>query len=498
MNKVLISFGIVAALLVAALTVAFINDYSPAHTFSTPATKNAESAIEGEETAQLTYAPNVPPPLTRNHPTKVIINLETREVVKRLADGVEYTFWTFGGTVPGPMMRIREGDFVEFNLSNHPDSKMPHNIDLHAVTGQGGGAASSFTAPGHTSKFSFRALNPGLYVYHCAVAPVGMHVANGMYGLIFVEPREGLPKVDREFYVVQSEFYTEGNYGEQGLQAFSMEKAIEEDADYVVFNGSVGAMVGDNALRVKAGETVRLFVGNGGPNLISSFHVIGEIFDHVYGEGGVKVSQQQVQTTLVPAGGSAIVDFRTEVPGTYILVDHSILRAFNKGAIGMLKVDGKENKEIYSGKIADEIYLPEGGAIQKVPAQKSEPVKAQSLAERLQYGKNTYSQNCLACHQPEGQGVPGAFPPLAKSDFLMQDKSRAISVLLHGLTGKIKVNGKEYNGVMPALELSNEQVANVLTFVRNSWGNKGDMVTPEEVQLVRSSNSNKKQASSEH
>ncbi len=498
MNKVLISFGVVAALLIAALTISFIGEYSPNNgAFFTPATKNAESKIEGEEIAQLAHAPNVPPPITRTHPTKVIVNLETREVVKRLADGVDYTFWTFGGTVPGPMMRIREGDFVEFHLSNHPDSKMPHNIDLHAVTGQGGGAASSFTAPGHTSKFSFRALNPGLYMYHCAVAPVGMHVANGMYGLILVEPREGLPKVDKEFYVVQSEFYTEGNYGEQGLQAFSMEKAIEEDADYVVFNGSVGALVGDNALRTKAGETIRLFVGNGGPNLISSFHVIGEIFDHVYGEGGVKVSQQQVQTTLVPAGGSAMVDFKTEVPGTYILVDHSILRAFNKGAIGMLKVDGKENKDIYSGKIADEVYLPEGGAVQKVPAEKSEPVKAQSLAERMQYGKNIYSQNCLACHQPAGQGVPGAFPPLAKSDFLMQDKSRAISVLLHGLTGKVTVNGKEYNGVMPALDLSNEQVANVLTFVRNSWGNKGDMVTPEEVQLVRSS-AKAKQSTSEH
>lgn len=498
MNKVLISFGVVAAALTAALTIALINTPSSGtKVFSTPATLNATAEIQGEEKAVLTHAPTVPPPITRKHATKVIINLETREVVKKLADGVEYTFWTFGGTVPGPMMRVREGDFVEFHLSNHPDSKMPHNIDLHAVTGQGGGAASSFTAPGHTSTFSFRALNPGLYVYHCAVAPVGMHVANGMYGLILVEPRDGLPKVDKEFYVVQSEFYTEGNYGEQGLQPFSMEKAIEEDADYVVFNGSVGALTGDNALRAKAGETIRLFMGNGGPNLVSSFHVIGEIFDHVYGEGGIKVSQEQVQTTLIPAGGSAVVDFKTEVPGTYILVDHSILRAFNKGAIGMLKVDGSENKNIYSGKIADEIYLPEGGVVQKVPGDRSEPVKAQSMAERMQYGKNIYTQNCLACHQAEGQGVPGAFPPLAKSDYLMADKSRAVSVLLHGLTGKIKVNNKEYNGVMPALELSNEQIANVLTFVRNSWGNKGDVITPEEVQLVRSASAGKK-ASPEH
>lgn len=504
MNKVLALFGIAAAVLIGALTVAFMSgeqntSYAGGSKgFSTPATRNVAEKIEGEEVAQLTHAPNVPPPITRKHASKVIVNLETNEVVKKLADGVEYTFWTFGGTVPGPMIRIREGDFVEFNLSNHPDSKMPHNIDLHAVTGQGGGASASFTAPGHTSKFSFKALNPGLYVYHCATAPVGMHVANGMYGLILVEPSEGLPKVDKEFYVVQSEFYTEGKYGEGGLQPFSMEKAIREDADYVVFNGSVGALVGDNALRAKAGETVRLFVGNGGPNLISSFHVIGEIFDKVYTEGGVKANQEQVQTTLVPAGGSTIVEFKTEIPGTYILVDHSILRAFNKGAIGMLKVDGTENKNIYSGKISDDIYLPEGGVAQAMPNEQAQPMKATSFAERMEQGKRLYGQNCMACHQAEGQGIPSAFPPLAKSDYLMQDKARSISVVLHGLSGKLMVNGKEYNGVMPSMALNDEQVANIMTFVRNSWGNKGDMVTPEEVKAVRGQPRAKTAQGSEH
>lgn len=506
MNKVLAIFGIAAAALIAALTIAFMSNESQTRrtgdgtsgTFATPATRNIAEIIKGEEVATLTHAPDVPPPITRKHATKVVINLETKEVVQQLADGVEYTFWTFGGTVPGPMIRIREGDFVEFNLNNHPDSKMPHNIDLHAVTGQGGGAAASFTAPGHTSKFNFKALNPGLYVYHCAVAPVGMHVANGMYGLILVEPAEGLPKVDKEFYVVQSEFYTEGNYGEGGLQPFSMEKAIEEDADYVVFNGSVGALVGDNALQAKAGETVRLFMGNGGPNLVSSFHVIGEIFDKVYGEGGIRVSQEQVQTTLIPAGGSAIVEFKTEIPGTYILVDHSILRAFNKGAIGMLKVEGPEDKMIYSGKIAEAIYLPEGGVAQSMPDEKAQPVKALSFEEQMAHGKRLYMQNCMACHQAEGQGVPAAFPPLAKSDYLMKDKQRAISAVVHGLSGELTVNGKKYNGVMPSLALSNEQVASIFTFVRNSWGNKGDAVTPQEVQTVRSSGKGKAVQTAEH
>ncbi|HSR18515.1 MAG TPA: multicopper oxidase domain-containing protein, partial [Ignavibacteriaceae bacterium] len=225
--------------------------------------------IKAEEYARLTYAPYVPAPITRKHSAKVIINLETTEVAKRLADGVEYTFWTFGGEVPGKFIRVKEGDLVEFNLHNSPSSKMPHNIDLHAVTGPGGGAASSFTAPGHTSTFSFKAINAGLYVYHCATAPVGLHVANGMYGLILVEPKEGLPLVDHEFYIMQSEFYTEGKNGETGVQSFSQEKAVNEEPEYVVFNGSVGSLTGDNAVKAKTGETIRLYIGNGGPNLVS-------------------------------------------------------------------------------------------------------------------------------------------------------------------------------------------------------------------------------------
>ncbi len=438
------------------------------------------------EKAVLTHAPDVPPPITRKKPARVKIHLETKEVVKRLADGVDYTFWTFGGSVPGPFIRIREGDYVDFTLANHPSSKMPHNIDLHAVTGQGGGAEGSFTAPGHSSTFSFRALNAGLYIYHCATAPVGMHIANGMYGLILVEPEKGLPPVSKEFYVLQSEFYTKGKYGARGLQPFDMTKAVKEQPDYVVFNGSVGAITNDNALKAKAGDTIRMFVGNGGPSLVSSFHVIGEIFDQVYTEGGIIPNQKNVQTTLIPAGGSAIVEFKTEIPATYILVDHSIFRAFNKGALGMLKVEGDKDATIYSGKTEDGIYLPEGGAIQEIPvAEKKEEITEKTFAQRMEVGKTVYAQNCAACHQLQGEGIPNAFPPLAKSDFLMKDKKRAIGVVLNGLTGDVKVNGQVYNGVMPALGLSDDDVANVLTYVRNSWGNKGDLVNMKEVKALR-------------
>jgi nitrite reductase (NO-forming) len=317
-------------------------------------------AIRGEERAQLTTAPAVPAPITRDYATKVIVELEVVEKPMRLDDGVQYTMWTFGGSVPGSFIRVREGDQVEFHLRNHPSSTVPHNIDLHAVTGPGGGAEATLVIPGNESTFAFTALNPGLYVYHCAFAPASLHVANGMYGLILVEPKEGMPAVDREYYVMQSEFYTQGARGAPGLQPFDLQKAIDERPDYVVFNGSVGSLTGDNALKVRTGETVRLFVGNGGPNLTSSFHVIGEVFDNVYGEGG-SLAQHNVQTTSIPAGGSAIVEFRAETPGKLVLVDHALFRAFSKGTVGLMQVEGEPRSSAFGGQVHSGPYTPSAG-----------------------------------------------------------------------------------------------------------------------------------------
>lgn len=458
-----------------------------------PAAPSPLGPIEGDPVvATLTAPPMVPPPTNRSKPAKVIVNLEVKELELPIADGVRYTFWTFGGTVPGSFIRVRQGDLVEFHLQNHPSSKMPHNIDLHAVTGPGGGAASSFTAPGHASQFSFRALNPGLYIYHCATAPVPMHVANGMYGLIFVEPPGGLPPVDREYYVVQGDFYTVGKNKEKGLQPFDMQKGIDENPTYIVFNGAEGALVGDKALQAKVGETVRIYFGVGGPNITSSFHVIGEIFDHVYWEGGVK-AQEHVQTTLVPAGGSAIVDFKVEVPGTYVLVDHSLFRAFNKGAIGMLKVTGAEDKIVYSGKEVDSIYLsekadPSAGAAVTAAATADE-AGTLTTAQRMAAGAKLFAGTCSACHQPEGQGLPAAFPPLAKSDFLAKQTNEQLAgIVLNGLTGKVVVNGQEFNSVMPPMShMTDDDIANILTFVGNSWGNRKGDITKAMVAKVRAS-----------
>jgi nitrite reductase (NO-forming) len=415
--------------------------------------------------------------------------MEVRELDMEISEGVTYTFWTFGSTVPGSFIRIRQGDTVEFHLKNHPDSKMPHNIDLHAVTGPGGGATSSFTAPGHEAVFSFKALNPGLFVYHCATAPVGMHVANGMYGLILVEPPGGLPPVDKEFYVMQGEFYTVGKYREKGHQPFDMQKAIDENATYVLFNGSEGALVGDNAIEANVGDTVRLFVGNGGPNLVSSFHVIGEIFDKVFQEGGSRY-QENVQTTLVPAGGSAMTEFRVEVPGTLIIVDHSIFRAFNKGALGMIKVDGADNLAVYSGKEVDNVYLGD-----KVMAEDLSIVSDIATAQRsgmvtreqqIQAGMVLYNGTCSVCHQQNGEGLEGVFPPLANSDYLVADRRRAVEIVLNGLSGPVTVNGVGYSSVMPAMsQLNDDEIANILTFALNSWGNEGGVVTNDEVAGIR-------------
>src|SRR5579871_116781 len=403
--------------------------------------RNIKDPVIGSEPGVLTYAPDIPAPITRNHATKVVIHLEVKEVESRLADGVSYTFWTFGGKVPGKFIRVREGDLVEFHLDNHPDNKMPHNIDLHAVIGQGGGAASSLTAPGHSSVFSFKALVPGLYVYHCATAPVAMHVGNGMYGLIYVQPRKPLPVVTHEYYVMQGDFYTKGGNGEQGLQPFSMEKALAEKPEYVVFNGAVGSLTGANALQAKVGDTIRLFVGNGGPNLTSSFHVIGEIFDTVWPEGNTSAPTHNVQTTMIPAGGAAIVEFKINVPGTFLIVDHSLERAFNRGALAQIKATGPENKLVYSGKISDEIYLPEGTGIRVVEQPSNAPPPAATAAERVKLGEIVFKTNCMACHQENGKGIPGSFPPLAQSDFLNANKTRAIKTVIGGKEGPLTVNG---------------------------------------------------------
>ncbi|AKU20529.1 copper-containing nitrite reductase [Massilia sp. NR 4-1] len=441
---------------------------------------------------ELVAPPKVPPRITRKTPARVVVHMTVEEFEKEIAPGTKYTFWTFGGTVPGKMIRVREGDTVELHLKNLAENKLPHNIDLHAVTGPGGGAERTLIAPGNEAIFTFKALNPGLYVYHCATAPVAMHIANGMYGMILVEPKEGMAPVDKEYYVMQGDFYTAGNYRAPGLQAFDMQKSIDEKPTYVLFNGADGALTGENSLTANTDEKIRMFFGVGGPNITSSFHIIGAIFDKVYLEGG-KNFQENVQTTMVPAGGATIAEFKTKVPGNLTLVDHSLSRAFHKGAIGLLKVTGPDRPEVFGPSVKRP--LTESTVNKTEPAAKPAPQAAKPAAaapasaaakpQQHARGKAVYEANCAACHQADGKGVDGVFPPLANSDFVQQRPDELAAIISQGRSGELVVNGKRYNGVMPPQDLNDEDVASVINYISVGMNRGKEVATADQVRSQR-------------
>ncbi|QCO68336.1 nitrite reductase, copper-containing [Luteimonas yindakuii] len=287
-------------------------------------------------------------PVGDRAPQHISYDLLTTEVEGRLSDGSTYRYWTFNDTVPGPFLRIRTGDTVTINLKNADDSVNIHSVDFHAVTGPGGGAAVTQVAPGQTKSFTFKALNPGLYVYHCATPMIAHHISNGMYGMILVEPEGGLPAVDREFYIMQGELYTAQKHGSRGLQEFSVDKLLDENPEHLMFNGSMEALTKTYRMEANVGETVRMYFGVGGPNLISSFHVIGEVFDRVFDQASLTSPPlTDVQTTLVAPGGATVVEFKVDYPGKYILVDHALSRA-EKGLAGFLHVNGAADPTIFN------------------------------------------------------------------------------------------------------------------------------------------------------
>jgi nitrite reductase (NO-forming) len=303
-----------------------------------------------ERIENIAMDPNsVPKTVTYSEDGVVEISLTTKEVIAEMADGTTFNYWIFDDAVPGPFLRVKEGDTVHLTIHNDKTSLHPHNVDFHAVTGPGGGAAATIVAPGETKELTFKALNAGLFIYHCAFGNPGLHMTHGMYGLILVEPKEGLAPVDKEFYIVQGEFYSSGAMGRKGLQLFDTEDYLDGKPQYVVFNGKTGALM-DN-MTAEVGDTVRMYVGNGGVNLVSSFHVIGEIFDRVYREGDlVSPPGVNLQTTLVPAGGAVMVEFKVDYPGNYVLVDHALARV-DRGAWGVLRVTGEADPTIYDGQL---------------------------------------------------------------------------------------------------------------------------------------------------
>jgi nitrite reductase (NO-forming) len=309
-------------------------------------------ALPDEVADIVRLATDLPEPVGDRDPTTLQVELTTVELEGWMEDGTAFTYWTFDEAVPGPMIRGRVGDTVELTLTNHPDSTQPHSIDLHAVTGPGGGAGGTQVAPGESKTIVFELLNPGVFVYHCATPHIPTHVALGMYGLIIVEPEGGLDEVDREFYVMQGEFYTQQRKGTEGHVSHDGGAMLDENPTYVVFNGAVNALTGERQLEAEVGETVRFFVGNGGPNLIGSFHAIGEIFDRVHPEGAEE-ALSSVQTTAVLPGGATMTEMELQVPGDLVLVDHALSRAMDKGAVAIVHVTGDAVPGVYDAPDAD-------------------------------------------------------------------------------------------------------------------------------------------------
>ena len=329
----------------------------------------AMSAASGKlavETTEISRnADDLPSPLNREQEQLVTVDLYTDELIAEMMPGVTYQYWTYNSKVPGPFIRVRAGDQVEIRLRHgNPDvtnedhnqhtaaqhaaaGHSAHSIDLHAVIGPGGGAPLMQVGPGEEKRFRFKATHPGIYVYHCASPHVPTHIANGMYGMILVEPTQGLTKVDREFYVMQGEFYTAGKFGSKGYQAFSKEKLLAEQPEYFLFNGRVNSLSGERALKAKVGEKIRLFVGIGS-HIASNFHIIGAIFDNLYPEGAIlSPPLKNVQTTTIAAGSAVMIEFTAQVPGKYLLVDHNLTRAIDKGALAELIIEGPDQPELY-------------------------------------------------------------------------------------------------------------------------------------------------------
>lgn len=360
--------------------------------FSTSIVHGASGASPGmfqSEEGAWTHAPDVPPPIKRTDSRLVVVHWEAKETKIEITPNMIYdTYWTIEGTVPGPLLRVREGDTVEIHLKNSASNSHPHNIDFHFVAGPGGGAGPLTVMPGQEAVLRLKATMAGLYMYHCAASEsIPTHIANGMYGFVLVDPANGLPEVDHEWYVVQSEFYAEQKTA--GHLTFSFQKGLAEHPDYVFWNGRFGALMGENALHAKPGERIRLYVGNAGPNLVSSFHVIGTMFDSVYREGDlISPPARGIQTTLIPSGGSAVVEFTPQVPGAYLLVDHSIFRIM-KGAVGQIVVEGSAQdagkaKEFYDPILTNQAaaggHDMKGGA--PAPPPLEEPARAASATLR--------------------------------------------------------------------------------------------------------------------
>ena len=324
------------------------------------------------------------------------VQLDTTHRIIEIAPGVKFSAWTFGGTVPGPTVRARVGDRIKFSMTNRSDEPVPgvkvtaapmmHSMDFHAAMVSPQDKYRSI-APGQTMEFEFTPNYPGVFMYHCGTPMILEHIASGMYGAVVVEPREGFPgKVDREYVVIQSEFYAKPDPGKRKvdgtpLYVLDTDRLRGSQPTYTVFNGVHNGMV-KNPLPTKAGERVRMFVLNVGPSKTSSFHIVGTIFDRVWFEGNPDNQFRGMQTVLLGSSNSAIVEFMIPENGSYIMVDHHFANA-SQGAIGLISTTPAPAK-------------------QELEHHNMEASKTPTEPDAVQ-GKLAFESKCLACHSV-GQG----------------------------------------------------------------------------------------------
>jgi len=288
----------------------------------------------------------VPEPIDRDEPEHHEVELTVEEVTAEIEEGKTFNFLTYDGQIPGPMVRVREGDTVSFTMENPPENEMAHNVDFHAVYGTGGGSVATTAAPGESGDVGFTAEYPGAFIYHCAVPRVDYHISAGMFGMIVVEPKDGLAPVDRELYFGQHEVYTDGA---DGHQTFDPEAMKREDPNYVVLNGEAYAFSADKRgpIEVDRGDTVRVFFVDGGPNLTSSFHPIGNVWARAHRDGSLAAAEENVQTMTVPPGSCMVGTMETPVPERIHLVDHALSRVRHKGLLADVDVVGEEQPAVF-------------------------------------------------------------------------------------------------------------------------------------------------------
>jgi nitrite reductase (NO-forming) len=413
------------------------------------------------------------PPLVAGDSVDVEVTVMDDKVT--IASGVQYQAWTFGGTVPAPFIHVRQGQTINVTLTNH--GTMQHSVDFHsAITPPSLDYVDIM--PGKSLKFSFVATVPGAFLYHCGTPPVLLHIGNGMYGAIVVDPAIPLPPVDRSYVLVQGEWYT--RQVADKLMAGSYDKMIRMEPDEVVFNG-IAFQYRDHPLQAVAGKRVRLYVVNAGPSLWSAFHVIGAIFDKVYPDGDPAHALNGVSTYSIAPGAGAVFDLVMPEAGDYPFVDHSMAHAV-KGAIGVFAVRSPDGSAAAKPQIVDAVAPAGSRAAPIPPAAPSGPYRFDP--ERA---ASVYASRCAACHQATGTGLPGAFPPLKGNPAVLDaDATKQIQVVLHGLQGEA-VDGTSYPTAMPPFgsQLSDADIADAINHERSSWGNQGKPVTADQVKAAR-------------